>query len=442
MEAGIERLLSLARRDGLECEVYAEQVSRFQVEVFRGTAESVDRAVDGGLALRLAGGDRVGAACTSATGDGGIDLVYDEARANLRASSPVAADILAEYREAPARKDPFPRLPTGESRERRIDGARAMEAACYEFDERIHNTEGAFYAEWIEDVRVAGTRGIRRREQRGGCSCFVAALARRGGETRTGWHHGQAQHPNDLDFGEVGREAARRAVALLGSKPGATGRFPVVLDAPAAVDIVGLAGRALSAEAAVRGMSVFAGSARSHIADPAVSVTDDPFLPGGCFNASFDAEGMPKKRVSLIDGGRLRGFLQTAYSAKRMGVEATGNAVRESFRHPPSPGPSNLSIEPGEEPIEALWAAAEDGVYVSDVMGMHTADPISGDFSVGINGFRIRGGMPAEPIGETTLSGNLLQLLGGVRLVGRGRVFIGPYGAPPLLIEGLSVSGT
>ncbi|MBN1886228.1 MAG: TldD/PmbA family protein [Candidatus Krumholzibacteriota bacterium] len=442
MERGVDRLLSLAGNDGFECEVYAERVRRFQVEVFRGEVESVDRSVDEGFALRLVRHGRVGAAFTTATGADGLFAVYAEARGNVRAASPVDADVLADFREAPARAGLFPRLPGEKDARIALDGVREMEAACYGTDDRVENTEGALYAEEVEEVLVAGTRGFLCRETRGMCSCSIAAVARTGGETRTGWHHGQAHHPSDLDFAGIGREAAVKSVDLLGSRPVATKRCGVVLDAPAAADIVGLLEQALSAESVVRGMSVLAGMLGGRIAPAGVSVVDDPFLPGGCYNASFDAEGLPKNRAVLVRDGVLEQYLHTAYSANRMGVEATGNAVRASWKSLPVPGPANLCLEPGGATLQDLLAAAGEGIFVRDIMGMHTADPISGDFSVGINGRLIRGGAFAGPVSEMTLSGNLSKLLAGIRGVGRERTFIGPYGAPPLFVEGLTVSGT
>ncbi|HUV36616.1 MAG TPA: metallopeptidase TldD-related protein, partial [Patescibacteria group bacterium] len=252
----------------------------------------------------------------------------------------------------------------------------------------------------------------------------------------------QALHPAEIDFAAVGERAAERAVKLLGSKRIATGRYPVVIDGTAFVDIVDLLAEALSAEMAVKGMSILAGKQGTRVAREAVSIIDDPFRRGCCFNAGFDAEGVPKKRCTLIESGILGGYLHNAYSSRRMGVKSSGNAVRQTYKNRPVPGPANLHIAPGERTGDEMIADMDEGVYVQDIMGIHTADTISGDFSVGINGFHIKGGRVEEPVSEVTMSGNILTLLCGIREVGSDLVFVGPLGSPTVSVEDISVSGT
>jgi PmbA protein len=165
-------------------------------------------------------------------------------------------------------------------------------------------------------------------------------------------------------------------------------------------------------------------------------------MDGGCYNASFDAEGVPKHECVLVESGELKNYLHNTYSARKMGAAPTANAVRSSYRSLPVPGPTNLYVVPGERDVSSMIADLDEGVYVQDIMGMHTADPISGDFSVGINGWHVRSGSCRKPIVEMTMSGNISDFLGGIREVGSEIVYIGSYGAPPVLVEGLSVSGT
>jgi PmbA protein len=240
----------------------------------------------------------------------------------------------------------------------------------------------------------------------------------------------------------VGRESARRAVRLLGSERIETKRYAVLIDGPAFTDIMNLLAEALSAEMVVKGTSLFAGKLGDRIAPRDVTIMDDPFMKGGCFNAGFDAEGVPKSECILVESGELAGYLHNTYSSRRMNVTPTANAVRSSFKGLPLPGPANLYLSPGTRKTADMIAGLSGAIYVQDIMGMHTADPISGDFSVGISGCYIRSGEVAGSIGEMTMSGNILEMLGRIVEVGYERVFIGPYGSPPVIVEDLSVSGT
>lgn len=435
-------MLQIAAQAGFECEAYGETVERFGVDVHRDAVESVDRSIDAGVGARVALGGRAGFAWTNDLGPGGLRAMVAAAGENARACEPGEVDVLADCAaapSAPAARRPYPReFPAGA----KTDGALAMERAARAFGNGIVNTESAGYSEFTAEVHVAGTRGFRRSERRGMCACSIGAVAARGDDVGTGWFYAQALEPGAIDFVRVGEEAARRAVNLLGAGPLTTGRYPVVFDGMAFAEIAGLLAETLSGEMAERGMSVFARSAGLPVASPLFELVDDPFLEGGCFNSTFDDEGVPRRRRALIEAGVCRGFLHTSRSARKAGPAASaGSAVRGSYRYPPSPGPTNLIVVPappgGENPIGAL----EDGIYILDVMGVHTADPISGDFSFGIRGLRMRGGRPDGAVSEMTISGGVQALLEGIRMLGTELKFAGHCAAPDVLVEGLSLGG-
>ncbi len=442
VENGIHRILEIARRRAWECEVYGEDVRSFRVDVHRDTVESMDRASERGIGIRLVHDGRIGFAFTTDIAPSGLTRALEEAHANAACSSPMDVDHLADNEEGGRRGDLYPVLPSEGGEHGKVERVRAMEGACFGFDAAVVNTEGAHYYELVAEIYAASTRGFFRREKRGICLTAVAAVAQRNDEVRSGFCYAQALHPDDIDFTAVGRTAAGRAVKLLGSKRIATKRYPVVIDGAAFVEIVDFIAEALSAEMVVKGMSVLAGRQGEVVARDVVSIVDDPFKRGGCFNAGFDAEGVLRKRCALVESGVLAGYLHNVHSSRKMAVNRSGNAVRRNFKNLPLPGPSNLYLAPGTRSAEGIIADIDEGVYVQSIMGMHTADTISGDFSVGINGFHITGGTMGEPVSEMTMSGSVLALLQGIVEVGCDLVFIGPYGAPTVFVEGISVSGT
>jgi len=291
-------------------------------------------------------------------------------------------------------------------------------------------------------VCVAGTGGFIRTRYGCCCSCSIGAAASTGGEVRSGWSYAQAPLPGSLDFRETGKEAGERAAMLLGGAPLPTGRYGVVFDAFAFSEVVSLLGEVLSGEMVVRGSSVFDGRLGEKVASDVFTLIDDPALAGGCFNAPFDDEGVLAVKRRLVSAGVLEGFLHNSYSARKTGLGRAGNAFRSSFKSVPVPGPTNLFVLPGSADEDGLVDSLGNGIYIQDVMGMHTVDPISGDFSVGINGYEIRGGEKERAVCEMTISGNILSLLEGIVATGSRIRFAGQVGSPPVLVEGLSVSGS
>jgi PmbA protein len=258
---------------------------------------------------------------------------------------------------------------------------------------------------------------------------------------RSGWYWGQATRPSGIDFVSIGKKAAERSVRLLGSRKIPGGRYPIVFDPMAFIDILGFLEDTLSAEKVLKGMSCLSGKLNKVIAPDFFSLVDDPRLNGGCFNSLFDDEGVPRRRYEPIKSGELKGYLHTVMTSRKMNVKPFGNAFRSSFKGIPWPGVTNLYVKPGDKNPDYILSELLEYLYVQDIMGIHTADSISGDFSVGVNGYYVKSGDIYCPICEMTVSGNILDILSGIIYIAGDLVFMGSLGSPSVLVEGLSVSG-
>ena len=195
--------------------------------------------------------------------------------------------------------------------------------------------------------------------------------------------------PAALDPEAIGREAAERSTSLLGASQPASRTCPVVLDETVAASFVGFIGGVLCADAVQRGRSPFAENLGEEIASQALTIADDGADPAGLNSSPFDGEGTPTGRTALIEAGELRAFLHDSYTARREGdgTRSTANAARSGYRSPPSVSPSNLTVAAGELSFAELLAEAGDGIYVTDVAGLHSGvNPVSGNFSVGATG--------------------------------------------------------
>jgi PmbA protein len=202
----------------------------------------------------------------------------------------------------------------------------------------------------------------------------------------------------------------------------------------------------LSADAVQRGRSLFAGREGDVVAGPALRLTDDGTDPEGPSSAPFDGEGVPTRSNELIAGGRLLGFLYDSRTARRAGRATTGNARRGSYRTPPGVGTTNLVVEAGERDLGGLVAEAGDGLYVTDVAGLHSGvNPVSGTFSVGASGRLIENGELGAPVRELTIASDLVSMLQSVRAVGseaRWVPFGGSVKTAPVLVGEMAISGS
>ncbi len=430
-----------------DAEAYASSDTGREVRVHDGRVESLTAATQRGVGVRAWIGKRAGYAYGTDLSGGALSALAERAVANARVADEDEfagpPDGGQEPAASPALSDPS----VAEwSADRLVELALAVERSALETDPRVVAVEQAVYADSAERVAIASSRGVSGEYESSSCHAYLQALAEGEGGKETGLGFGLARGPAALDPAAIGREGGERAASMVGAGKPQSHSCPVVLDATVAASFVSLLGSSLVATAVQRGRSPFAASLGEEIGAAALSIHDDGLDPAGFGSAPFDGEGTPRRRTAVIEAGRLLTFLFDTYTARRGGVVSTANAGRGGYRSQPSVSPSNLIVAPGTLGFEGLLTEAGDGVYVTDVAGLHSGvNPVTGVFSVGAAGRMIRGGALAEPVREFTIAGDLVSTLKGIRAVGaepRWVPFGGSVQAPPLLIGEMAVSGS
>ncbi|MFN3370108.1 MAG: metallopeptidase TldD-related protein, partial [Sphingomonadaceae bacterium] len=171
---------------------------------------------------------------------------------------------------------------------------------------------------------------------------------------------------------------------------------------------------------------------------PGVTIRDDPWRKRGLRSRGFDAEGLATAPRDIIADGRLTGWLLDSASARQLGLGPTGHASRGTAG-PPGVSPSNLWLEAGVQSVEDLMSDIKDGVYLTELIGMGV-NILTGDYSRGAGGFRIRNGTLAEPLSEVTVAGHLIDMF--ARLVPASDLeFRHAVNAPTVRIDGMTVAG-
>jgi PmbA protein len=191
----------------------------------------------------------------------------------------------------------------------------------------------------------------------------------------------------------------------------------------------------------VKGRSLLASRLGRQICSPLVNIVDDGLYPRGLGSAAFDDEGTPQSRKALIRAGVLEGFVFDRLWGARHGAASTGNAVRASLKSPPGVGFSNLYLEPGAQSPTELAQGMGRGLIISEVLGGHTADPVSGQFSFGAAGHLVEGGQPVRAVKSIAMAGQVLEMFSAIQAVGSDLRFFGRVGSPSLLVRGISISG-
>jgi PmbA protein len=193
----------------------------------------------------------------------------------------------------------------------------------------------------------------------------------------------------------------------------------VVLDPYVTAQFLGIIGGTLNGESVVKGRSLFAQRLGETVASPLFTLVDDPTNPLAYTATDIDGEGLAARRNVLIDNGVLKTFVQSSYSARRMGVGTTGNGVRGGYAGSPSAGCLALQIAPGQRKQDEIIAGIDDGVLIQQVQGLHSGvNPVSGDFSTGAAGLMITKGSVGAPVREFTIASTLQRMLLDIAEVG------------------------
>ena len=270
----------------------------------------------------------------------------------------------------------------------------------------------------------------------------IMVVAEDDGDAEIGWDYGFSPFLGGLEMDSIGATAAGRAVRMLGARPVGSMQTPAILTPWVASDILSILSASFLADNLQKGKSMLLGRMGEQVFSSHVTIVDDGLYPGGMASSPFDDEGFPHQRTVLVSEGVVQGFLYDQHTANKENRGSTGNAGRHGIKAPPWVETTNCYIPNGSFTPDGLVSSLEEGLMLTDLIGLHTADPISGDFSVGAAGLWIKGGEAAFPVKGIVISGNLMDLFNNVDGAGTDLAFYGKTGAPSLRISTLNVAGT
>lgn len=433
LTALVETILGEAKSQGAdEAEVSVSMEQGLGVSVRKGELENLEFNQDRGFGITLYFDKRKGSASTTDSSEAAIRETVSAAKGIARHTQQDPHSGLAEPHLMAAEAmdlglyDPWPVQP---------DEATAMAVACEEaglsLDSKLTNSDGA-QVSTQQALRVYGnSHGFLGAypSTRHSMSCVLIGEDNNGMQ-RDYWYSVSRQWQALQNPEEIGQEAGRRTLARLSPRKAPTGKYPVILAPNLAAGLIGHLNGAISGGAQYRRASFLLDAVGQRVLPEWLTIREEPLMQGGLASAYFDGDGVATRDNVFVDKGYLTSYILSSYSARKLGLETTGNAG----------GVHNLHLDGPATARAELIAGIDQGLLITELMGQGV-NGVTGDYSRGASGFWIENGEIAYPVAEFTLAGNLKDMLLNIVALGDDIDERSSIRAPSLLLDSMTVAG-
>ena len=427
------RALDIATRSGADqAEVGVTFDEGLSVTVRLGELESVERQKDRGLAITVYKDLRKGGASTSDFSPAGVESTVRKA---LSIASFTAADEYAGLADRERMAVDPPNLdlhhPWGLDVDAAAELALRAESAARSLDPRIDNSEGAVVST-SDGVRVyANSHGFVGAYPTSSHSVSCSVVAKSEGTLERDYWYSTARVAEALESPEtIGERAARRALDRLGSKQIDTRVAPVLFAPELARGLFGHLVAAISGTSQYRRASFLLEAAGQQVFPAWLGIREEPLIPRALASAAFDGEGVATRARDLVAAGVLQGYVLSSYSARRLGLETTGNAG----------GVHNLVVAPNAGGLEEIISNCDTALVVTELLGQGV-NIVTGDYSRGAAGFWVERGEIVCAVSEVTIAGNLRDMFTRIEAVGSDTDLRGAIRCGSVLVGGLTIAG-
>jgi PmbA protein len=397
-----------------------------------GEVETIEYDCDQGLGISVYFGKRKGSASST-------DLSADSIKKTVSAACSIAKfsneDEFSGLPDKDMLATEFPDLdlyhPWDIDAEQAIKLAIECEDVARTYHPEITNSEGASVNSH-QGIKIFGnTLGFLQGYQSTRHSVSCSVIGQRGEQMQRNYWYSVARNANDLESAAaVGRKAGERTVKRLGSRPLSTRVAPVLYSAEMAGSLLGSLIGAISGSSLYRKSSFLLDSLNAQILPDFIRIYEQPYLKKALGSAAFDGEGVATRNRDIVSNGIVRGYVLSTYSARKLGMQTTGNAS----------GVHNLTIDPGTDDFDSMVKRLGTGLLVTELMGQGV-NRVTGDYSRGAAGFWVENGQIQYPVEEITIAGNLKDMFKNIVAVGNDVDYRGNIHTGSILIEQMSIAG-
>lgn len=447
MKSLIDKIFQKGREKGLnDMEVYYSAGSSLTLKVFQKELDTYNLSESEGLSLRGVYKGKMGYSYTEKVDETSIDQLVRDVLENAVIIDSDDEEFIFEGSKEYIKVDSFNPALSNVSEEKKIEFVKSLEEEAFKLDKRIESVEVCVYGDGYGEIIMSNTKGLFLQDKSNIAYTYIVVVAKEGEDIKTGMAYRTGNDFNKFNARDIAKEAVDEALALLGAKSVKSGDYNVIIRNSAAADLLEAFTGIFSAEAVQKNLSLLKGKLNEKIASDKFTLIDDPYMEGGLASKSFDGEGVACKYKKVVDKGVLKTYFHNLKTAKKDGVETTGNASKGSYKSSLGISPSNFYVEKGERGLNEMIADINKGILITELQGLHSGlNTVSGDFSLAALGFLIDNGKISRPVEQITVAGNYFEMLKNIEETGSDLKFGLPgdsyIGSPSLKIKKLSIAG-
>jgi PmbA protein len=429
-----------------EAEAFLSETLATIVSIERGQIAKNMRKKDQGLGIRAVYNKAVGFSYTNMLNDKSIEETAIEAFRSAKASKPDKIwSGFPEPKKFGTTTGTFDKKVVSIPSDELVDMASIMLAEASDYDKRVLGAFGSVETHLSSKV-VVNSHGIEAFDEGTYIGCSLAATAREANEVAPICQEFNEERVYKIDPKWVGREAAKQAISSLKARKVDTRAFPVIFGQLALFEVLYYTFiNAVKADQIQRKQSALEGKIGKKVASELVTIYDDGLMANGLNTWKFDAEGVPCQKTPVIEKGILRHYLYDGYSAKKDGVESTGNALRRGvapYMSTPVIEATNFAITPGNKSSDDLIGDLDNAIIVKGLQGAHSSNPSTGEFSaVATPAWKIEKGEIAYAVKGAMVTGTIFDVLNKVSALGNNVRKVEQIVAPWINVENVKVVG-
>jgi PmbA protein len=442
LEEAVEFMSAEAKRQTADSfDVIGVESDESGVEVFEGKVKSTEIASSRGIGIRLFRDGRPGIAYTEKFSMEAIKQAVTDATAHSKITDKMELDLPEGVKLLDLDLESYKEEVDKISFDQMIRLGMELEQIALSQDKKIVNVPFLGVSKSSGRSVIQNSKGVNYAKRANAVSAGLGVVAKEGDSSKMGVYSNGGRSYSIFDTDYMSKKAVERALELLGAEPVESKQYPVVFSNRVSSGIIGMFLAPYYAELVQKGQSRLADKINQKISVDDFTMTCNPHLPGFPGSRLFDSEGVATKITPIIKNGVLQTFLYNLESSKKAGIAPTGNGSR-SYAGKAGTGTSNLIVDKGTRSVEELLAVYPECIYVTKLEGSSGCSAISGEISIGVQGFLYQNGKRIRPIDRITLNSNYFDLLPLIRgLSNEYNDSFSSMKVPDILVESMYVAG-